>query len=79
MKERNPNISYFKAFGCKCFTHNNGKDNLGMFDARSDKDIFRGYFLHSKEYKVINKCTNYVKESGHIVFDELNTIPKASS
>jgi len=36
-KGKRPNISYFKPFGCKCFVHNNGKNNLGKFDARSDE------------------------------------------
>lgn len=31
-----PNIGYFHPFGCKCFIHNNGKYNIGKFDARSD-------------------------------------------
>ncbi|KAH0773745.1 hypothetical protein KY290_010882 [Solanum tuberosum] len=30
-------ISYFHPFGCKCFIHNNGKNNLGKYDPRSDK------------------------------------------
>ncbi|XP_021719011.1 uncharacterized protein LOC110686710 [Chenopodium quinoa] len=29
---RKPNISHLRAFGCKCFVHNNGKKNLGKFD-----------------------------------------------
>ena len=32
-----PNISHLRTFGCKCFVHNNGKDNLGKFDPRSDE------------------------------------------
>ena len=31
-KNKKPNISYFKVFGCKCFILNT-KDNLGKFDA----------------------------------------------
>ena len=30
---RKPNISYFHAFGCKCFVLNNGRENVGKFDA----------------------------------------------
>ena len=36
-KGKLPNISYFYAFGCKCFVHNNGKETLGKFDAKSDE------------------------------------------
>ena len=32
-KNKKPNISYFKVFGCKCFILNT-KDNLGKFDAK---------------------------------------------
>src|ERR1044072_8308269 len=42
-KGRKPNISHLHVFGCKCFVHNNGKDNLGKFDAKSDEGIFLGY------------------------------------
>ena len=54
-KGRKPNIAYLRPFGCKCFIHNNGKDNLGKFDARSAEGIFLGYSLNSKAYRVLNK------------------------
>ena len=34
---RKPNISHLHVFGCKCFVLNNGKDNIGKFDAKSDE------------------------------------------
>ena len=40
---RKPNISYLHVFGCKCFVLNNGKENLGKFDAKADEGIFLGY------------------------------------
>ena len=39
------NISYFHIFGCKCFIHNDRKENLGKFDTKSDEDIFLGYSI----------------------------------
>ena len=39
-KGKQPNTGYFHPFGSKCFIHNNGKDNLGKFDPRSDEGIF---------------------------------------
>ena len=53
--DQKPNISYFHVFGCKCFIHNNEKENLDKFDARSDEDIFLGYSISSKAYSVFNK------------------------
>ncbi|XP_070032656.1 uncharacterized protein [Nicotiana tomentosiformis] len=50
LKGRKPNISHLRAFGCKFFVHNNGKDSLGKFDPRSDEAVFLGYSSHSKAY-----------------------------
>ena len=75
--ERKPNISHLRAFGCKCYVHNNGKDNLGKFDAKSDEGIFVGYAISSKAYRIFNKRTLLVEESVHVSFDEnLPTIDK---
>ena len=71
-RERKPNISYFYPFGCKCFVLNNGKDNLGKFDAKSDEGIFLGYSLTYKAFRVFNKRTLVVEESIHVIFDESN-------
>ncbi len=71
-KGKKPNISYFHAFGCKCFVLNNGKDNLGKFDAKSDEAIFVGYSSKSKAFRVFNKRTLVIEESIHVVFDETN-------
>jgi len=78
-KGRKPNISYFRVFGCKCFIHNNGKERLGKFDARSDEGILVGYSMHSKAYRVYNKRTKIIEESIHVVFDESNDGKLSSS
>jgi len=69
---RKPNISHLKVFGCKCYILNNGKDNLGKFDAKSDKGIFLGYSLTSHAYRIFNKKFMTIEESIHVVFDETN-------
>ena len=71
---RKPNISHLHVFGCKCFVLNNGKDNLGKFDAKSDEGIFLGYSLQSKAYRIYNKRTMSIEESIHVSFDESNAI-----
>ena len=53
---------------------NNGKDNLGKFDAKSDEGIFLGYSLHSKAFRIYNKRTMIIEESIHVAFDETNAI-----
>ncbi|GMP28099.1 hypothetical protein CsSME_00003780 [Camellia sinensis var. sinensis] len=70
--DRKPNISHLHVFYCKCFVHNNGKDNLGKFDSKSDEVIFLSYSLTSKVYRVFNKRTFTVEESIHVAFDEIN-------
>nr|KYP57645.1 Copia protein [Cajanus cajan] len=71
-KGRKPNISYFRVFGFKCFVLNNGKEQLGKFDAKADEAIFLGYYTNIKAYRVYNKRTLIVEESIHVVFDETN-------
>ncbi|CAM8946439.1 unnamed protein product [Rhodiola kirilowii] len=70
LRGRKPNISHLKVFGCKCFVHNNGKENLGKFDAKSDEGVFIGYSSHSKAYKIYNLRLEQVEESVHVKFDE---------
>ncbi|XP_060200433.1 uncharacterized protein LOC132628684 [Lycium barbarum] len=69
---KKPNISYFHPFGCKCFVHNNGKENLGKFDPRSDEGIFLGYSPTSRSYRIFNKRILFIEESIHVVFDDTN-------
>ena len=71
-KGRLPNISYFHAFGYKCFVHNNGKETLGKFNAKSDEGIFLGYSSISKAYRVFKKRLEKVEESIHVIFNETN-------
>ena len=70
LRDRKPSIGHLRCFGCKCFVHNNGKDNLRKFDPRSDEAIFVGYSLHSRAYKVYNKRTMKIEESIHVTFGE---------
>jgi len=73
---KKPNISYFHPFGYKCFIHNNGKDNLGKFDPKSDEGIFLGYSPSSRAYRVYNKRTLCIEESIHVVFVDTNPRPR---
>ena len=70
-KDKKPNISYFKVFGCKCFILNT-KDNLGKFNPKSDVGIFLGYSNSSKAYRIYNKRILVVEEFMHVTFDESN-------
>ena len=71
-KDRKPDISYFRIFGCKCFIHNNDKNNLRKFDTKSDEGIFLRYSTTSKAYRIFNKKTLIIEESMHVTFNESN-------
>ena len=43
-------VEHLRAFGCKCFILNNGKDHLEKFDSKADEGIFLGYDSNSASY-----------------------------
>ena len=63
-------LIYLREFGCKCFVLNNGNDDCGKFDPRSDEGVFIGYSSSSKAYRIFNKRTQCIEESIYVVFDE---------
>jgi len=75
---RKLSISHLRVFGCKCFILNNGKDNLGKFDPKSDEGIHIGYAINGHAYMVYNKRLLTVEESMHVMFDEFDCyLPKS--
>ena len=70
---RKSNIDYFHIFGCKCFFHNNDKDNLEKFNTKADEGIFLGYSTTSKAYRIFNRRSLIVEESIYVVLDESMT------
>jgi len=76
---RKPNIGYLKVFGYKCYILNNGKENLGKFDEKTDNGIFLGYSLTIHAYRVYNKRLMTVEKSVHIIFYESNHLEQESS
>ena len=74
MKGKKSSLAYFKVFRAKYFIHVNYKTNLDKFDAKSDQGFFLGYFDHYRAYRVFNLKNDYIEESPHVNFDELNDI-----
>lgn len=66
---KKPNIGYFYPFACKCFGHNNGKENIGKFNPRRDEVMFMGYSYSKKAYRVFYKRTLCIKEFVHVISD----------
>ncbi|XP_075492388.1 uncharacterized protein LOC142530438 [Primulina tabacum] len=67
---KQPEVGYFRIFGCKCFIHINGKTHLTAFDVKADNGTFLRYSAVSKAYRVYNQRNLTVEESILIVFDE---------
>ncbi|KAK8956709.1 hypothetical protein KSP39_PZI001099 [Platanthera zijinensis] len=70
MKDRKPNLVYFRIFGCRCFVLNNEKTYLTKFAEKFYEAIFVGYSNNSKAYRVYNLRNQVVEESVHVIFDE---------
>jgi len=64
-KGRKSHISHLRVFVCKCFVLNNGKDNHGKFDAKSNEGIFIGYASNGHAYRIYNRRLLTVEESDH--------------
>ncbi|XP_074347328.1 uncharacterized protein LOC141686177 [Apium graveolens] len=69
LKNKTPNISYFRVFGSKCFILDT-QNTRGKFDAKSTEGIFLGYSTTNKAYRVYNFIKHKVEESINIAFNE---------
>jgi hypothetical protein len=72
---RNPFISHFRPFGCKCFVLKHS--NLDKFESHSFDGILLGYTPHGRSYRVYNLETNTVVESYDVTFNETAPCPCA--
>jgi hypothetical protein len=48
---REPNIAYFRVFGCKCYILKKGT-RLSKFEKKCDEGFLLGYSTTSKAYRV---------------------------
>jgi Integrase core domain len=71
---RKPNISYFRAFGSKCFVIDE-MPKVTKFDSKSIEGIFIGYSVTNKAYRIYLPISNTIKESMHVKFDENTNAP----
>ena len=68
-KGRKPNVKYFRIFESTCFILKD-RENVEIFDSRSNEGIFLGYSSTSKAYRVYNKRTMKIMETVNVVIDE---------
>jgi hypothetical protein len=68
---KNPNVSYFRVFGRKCFILIK-RGRKSKFAPKAVEDFLLGYDSNTRAYRVFNKSTRLVEVSCDIVFDETN-------
>ena len=69
LRGKKPDISFFHIFGSTCYVLNT-RDQLKKFDPKADEDIFVGYSLISKAFRVYNLRRETIEESVHVTFEE---------
>ena len=62
-------VKYFRIFGSNCYILR-VRENLGKFDAKSDKGYFLGYSSTSKAYRAYNLRTKTVMKSSNVVIND---------
>lgn len=67
--DREPNVGYFKVFGCEAFVWNNSKTKT-KFEPRALKGIFLGYDDQSKAYRVYLHDKNRIEITRSVKFLE---------
>nr|GEV35144.1 hypothetical protein [Tanacetum cinerariifolium] len=70
LKGNKPDLKYFRVFGSLCYPTND-YDDVGKLKLKADIGIFVGY-VPTKAYRVYNKKTRKIQETGHVTFDELS-------
>jgi hypothetical protein len=68
---KKPNVSYFRAFGSKCFILIK-RGRKSKFAPKVVEGFLLGYNSNTRAYRVFNKSTGLVEVSCNIMFDETN-------
>jgi hypothetical protein len=68
---KKPNVSYFRAFGSKCFILVK-RGRKSKFARKAVEGFLLGYDSNTRAYRVFNKSSGLVEVSCDIVFDETN-------
>jgi hypothetical protein len=71
LASKNPNVSYLKVFGSKCFILIKRCRN-SKFAPKAVDGFLLGYDSNTRAYRVFNRSTRLVEVSCDIVFDETN-------
>nr|GEW43059.1 hypothetical protein [Tanacetum cinerariifolium] len=66
-------LSFFHVFGSLCYPTNDS-ENLGKLQPKADIEIFIGYALTKKAFRIYNRRTRRIVETIHVDFDELTDL-----
>ena len=58
-------------FGYTCYVLND-REQLGKFQAKSDKGVFLNYSINNRAYRVFNLHTKTIMKSINVVVDDFN-------
>jgi hypothetical protein len=68
---KNPKVSYFRVFGCKCFILNK-RPRTSKFAPKVDEGFLLGYGPNEHAYQVFNLTTGRIEVMLDLTFDESN-------
>nr|GFA77066.1 retrovirus-related Pol polyprotein from transposon TNT 1-94 [Tanacetum cinerariifolium] len=71
-------LSFFYVFGALCYLKNDS-ENLGKLQPKADIEIFIGYALTKKAFRIYNRHTRRIVETIHVDFDELTAMASEES
>nr|GEY56901.1 retrovirus-related Pol polyprotein from transposon TNT 1-94 [Tanacetum cinerariifolium] len=71
MNKRQPNIKFFRVFGCRCYLLNDYED-VGKLKAKGGIRVFVGYSKESTAFRIYNKRTRKIHEIMNVNFDEIS-------
>ena len=67
---KQPDVSYFRVFGCRAYVHVQKDKRQGKLDVKAVERTFVGYEFGSKGYRLWNPTTRQVEVSRNVIFDE---------
>ena len=70
LRNRSPNVSHLKVFGCKAMVHIPKSKQNGKLKQQSAKCVFVGYPNDSKGYKFYNRVEKKMLRSNDVIFFE---------
>nr|GFB52655.1 retrovirus-related Pol polyprotein from transposon TNT 1-94 [Tanacetum cinerariifolium] len=78
MHGKQHDLSFFHVFGVLCYPTNDS-ENVSKLQPKADIEIFIGYALTKKAFRIHNRRTRRIVETIHVDFDELTVMASEQS